>query len=67
MDWIWLVGAAIVVLALLVFVNSRLELTRYIPWIDFGGQQPPDTNVLRVLEDEVTKSAGVHPPKDPAP
>ena len=67
MDWIWLVGVAIVILALLVFVNSRLELAQYIPWIDFGGQQPPDTNVMRVLEDEVTKSAAVQTPKDPAP
>ena len=67
MDWLWIIAIGLVLLALLVFVNSRLELARYIPWIDFGGQQPPDVNVLRVLEDEVTKSAGVQTPKDPAP
>jgi hypothetical protein len=66
MSWLWLVGA-LVLLALLVLLNSRLELTRYVPWIDFGGHQPPDVNAMRVLEGEVTDSAGVHPPKDPAP
>jgi hypothetical protein len=66
MGWLWLIGA-LVLIALFVFVNSRLELTRWVPWIDFGGQQPPDVNAMRVLESEVTNSAGVHPPKDPAP
>jgi hypothetical protein len=35
--------------------------------ISFGGRQSPDANTMRALEGEVIESAGVHPPKDPAP
>ena len=52
MDWLWLVGGA---------------LTTSIPWMNYGGKQGADVNAMRALEDEVTKGAGVHTPKDPAP
>ena len=67
MEWLWFVGGVIVLLALLLLVNSRPEVMRSMPFINWGGKQGPDVNAMRVLEDEVTKSAGVHTPKDPAP
>jgi hypothetical protein len=67
MDWLWLVGGAVVLLALLLLLNSRPELMRSLPFINYGGKQGADVNAIRVLEDEVTKSAGVQTPKDPAP
>ena len=67
MDWLWLVGGALVLLALLLLLNSGRALTTSIPWINWSGKQGPDANALRALEDEVTKGAGVHTPKDPAP
>ena len=67
MDWLWLVGGALVLLTLLLLLNSGRALTTSIPWINYGGKQGADVNAMRVLEDEVTKGAGVHTPKDPAP
>ena len=68
MDWLWLVGGALVLLALLLVLNwGRPALTRSLPWINYGGKQGPDVSAMRVLEDEVTRGASVRIPKDPAP
>lgn len=67
MDWLWVVAGALVLFLLFALLGSRPGLMRIIPWMSYGGKQGPDVNALRVLEDEVTKGAGVHAPKDPAP
>ena len=67
MAWLWIIGGLIVI-GLLLYLNSRVGLTTYVPWINFGGKYgSPDKNVLRVMESDVIERAGVHPPKDPAP
>ena len=59
--------AGLLLVALLLYLHGRTGLTKYLPWVDFGGKQPADVNAMRVLEDDVTELAGQHPPKDLAP
>jgi len=68
-SWWLFVIAVIVLLVVVLVIRARVARSSFAPWTQGDGPvgRRDYINTVRAEEDEATRLAGVHAPKDPAP